>query len=251
MVKNKITLNVLADITKKIGKVDFTQSANRILIVFTGSNIELDERIEKLKGIKEKGIDFSLAFSFMGEKILNVESIINSLNPIEIYGEEDIFQLEEIVEKHSSIIGPNITMNTLSKVTLGMIDSFVPNIIWTFLYKEKPVYLDYTSVRNYLGAPSKNKEIKDIIENHIDKLKRMGAIEVEAVNYGKQILMKENRSILEKDEKGYSSFNKVITERDLINYNSRESLILPKGTIITPLAKDRAKELGIKIEMEK
>jgi uncharacterized HAD superfamily protein len=64
-------------------------------------------------------------------------------------------------------------------------------------------------------------------------------------------LMKENRSILEKEDKENNSFNKVITERDLINYNLRESLILPKGTIITPLAKDRAKELGIKIEMEK
>ncbi|WP_025640634.1 hypothetical protein [Schnuerera ultunensis] len=247
MVKNKITLNILADITKKIGKVDSTPSDNRILVVFTGSNIELDERIEELKQLKGKGMDFSLAFSFMGERILNVESIINSLNPIEIYREEDIFQLEKIVEKHSSIIGPNITMNTLSKVSLGMIDSFAPNIIWTFLYKGKPAYLDFTSTRNYLGAPSKNKEIKDIIENYIDKLKRMGAMEIKTGSYGVQILKDQDFTI----QKGENGFNKVITERDLINYNLRESLILPKGTIITPLAKDRAKELGIKIEIEK
>ena len=137
----------------------------------------IDERIEKLKGIKDKDLDFSLAFSFMGERILDVERIIGSLEPLEIYKEEDIFQLEDIIESHSSIIGVNTTMNTLSKVSLGMIDSFISNVIWTFLYKGKPVYLDFTSVRNYLGAPSNNKEINHIIEDHINRLKNMGAIE--------------------------------------------------------------------------
>lgn len=257
MVKNRITLNVLADITKKFNDGTFETSSisptngnPRILVVFTGSNIQLDERIEELKKIKEKDIDFSLAFSFMGERILDTERIVNSLRPIEVYREEDIFQLEEIVESHSSIIGVNITMNTLSKVSLGMIDSFISNTIWTFLYKGKPVYLDFTSVRNYLGAPSNNKEIEEIIENHINRLTKMGAVELDGINYGEVLYINEFSGSKVKD-KVKNGFNKVITERDLINYNPKQSLILPKGTIITPLAKDRAKELGIKLEIEK
>lgn len=250
MVKNRITLNVLADITKKINRIDFTKSTNRALIVFTGSNIGLDERIEELKGIKDKNLDFSLAFSFMGERILDVERIVNSLGPLEVYGEEDIFQLEDIIESHSSIIGVNTTMNTLSKVSLGMIDSFISNIIWTFLYKGKPVYLDFTSVRNYLGAPSKNKEINHIIEDHINKLEKMGAIELELGNYREKILKNKGFSFIKEKDDINNSFNKVITERDIINYKPKRTLILPKGTIITPLAKDRAKELGIKVEVE-
>lgn len=250
MVKNRITLNVLADITKKINRDHFTKSTNRALIVFTGSNIGLDERIEKLKGIKDKDLDFSLAFSFMGERILDVERIIGSLEPLEIYKEEDIFQLEDIIESHSSIIGVNTTMNTLSKVSLGMIDSFISNVIWTFLYKGKPVYLDFTSVRNYLGAPSNNKEINHIIEDHINRLKNMGAIELELGNYREKISNNKGFSFTKEKDNVNSSFNKVITERDIINYNPNETLILPRGTIITPLAKDRAKELGIKVEVE-
>ncbi len=61
----------------------------------------------------------------MGERILNKDEIIKNLNPINVYGEEDIFNLENIVEKHPKLIMPNITMNTLSKVALGMIDSFL------------------------------------------------------------------------------------------------------------------------------
>ena len=80
----------------------------------------------------------------MGEKIIDTKKIIDILRPIEVFREEDIMDLPSIVNKHDLIIGPNITMNTLSKVSLGMIDSFIPNVIWTFLYQGKKVYLDYT-----------------------------------------------------------------------------------------------------------
>ena len=43
MAKNKITLNVLADITRKLnGKGNF-DSTSKALVVFTGSNIDLGE----------------------------------------------------------------------------------------------------------------------------------------------------------------------------------------------------------------
>ncbi|GFN36793.1 flavoprotein [Tepidimicrobium xylanilyticum] len=249
MVKNKITLNVLADISRRIGGESYAKNKEQVLIVFTGSNIDLKGKIEELKRFKEKGIDFSLAFSFMGERILDVDYIINSLKPIKVYREEDIFQLEDIVNSHSSVIGANITMNTLSKVTLGMVDSFISNIIWTFLYKEKPVYLDFASVRSYLGSPSNNKVIRDLIEEGIDKIKRMGAVEINIQDYGKKLL---NENLSQPDYKVEDKqYNKVITEKDLLNHNSKAPLVIRKGTIITPLAKDKAKELGIRLEMEK
>ncbi|NLW41083.1 MAG: hypothetical protein GXY96_09210 [Tissierellia bacterium] len=249
MIKNRITLNVLADITKRIGEVDYIPDKDRTLIVFTGSNIHLADRIEGLKKLKEEGKPFSLAFSFMAERILDLDFIINNLKPVKVYREEDIFQLEEIVEGHFRLIGANITMNTLSKVTLGMVDSFISNIIWTFLYKEKPVYLDFTSVRNYLGSPSNNKAIRDMIEDRIQLIKRMGAKELDEIDYGKNP-SKENKNPASKDYGESRGGKKVITERDLLNHNSQEPLIITRGSIITPLAKDRAKELGIRLEVK-
>ncbi|HSH36961.1 hypothetical protein, partial [Schnuerera sp.] len=178
MAKNKITLNVLADITKKLNGKAPINPVSKALIVFTGSNINLDKKIEELKELESHGINLSLAFSFMGERILDVDDIVDSLNPFEIYKEEDIFRLEEITNSYSKIIGPNITMNTLSKVSLGMIDSFVSNILWNYLYNSKEVYLDFTSVTNYLGKPTKNKGISKQIEDHINNLKNMGVVEI-------------------------------------------------------------------------
>src|SRR5699024_3965431 len=135
--------------------------------------------IQELKKLKKHDVDVSIAFSLMSERIMDVEYTIKTLDPIKIYTEENIFDLENIVENYSYIIGPNITMSTISKVSLGMIDSFISNIIWTFLYKGKKVYLDFASVTNYLGERSKNQEINNVIEKHINSVKNMGAVEIE------------------------------------------------------------------------
>lgn len=254
MIKNKITLNVLADITKKIGGVNYTQDENKVLLIFNGSNIDLKKHIEGLKKIQEKGVGFSLAFSFMGERLLDVDYIIKELRPLKVYKEEDIFNIEEIVNTYSYVIGTNVTMNTLTKVISGMIDTFIPNIIWAFLYKGKPVYLNFSSVRNYLGGPSNNKVIKDMIEDKIENIKRMGVTEINIEDYSKEFFNYDSRGKddIPQGEVKEESNNKIriITERDLLNYKSKEPLIIRKGTIITPLAKDRAKELGITLEFK-
>lgn len=254
MAKNKITLNVLADITRKLnGKGNF-DSTSKALVVFTGSNIDLNKKIEELKRLEEHGISLSVAFSFMGERILDVEDIVDKLRPMEVYREEDVFRLEEIEKSYSKIIGPNITMNTLSKVSLGMIDSFISNILWTYLYNDKAVYLDFSSVNNYLGRPSRNKAINKQIDIHISNLKDMGVVEIVEDQYVDIILDKQipdKPSNIKKETGNSQGSKRIITERDLINSSTKgDTLVLPKGSILTPLARDKAKELGINIEIE-
>lgn len=243
MPKNRLTLNVLADISRKVDNKDNFDSKDTILVAFTGSNIDLSKRIEELKVLKNRGTMFSLAFSFMASRIIDVDNIVYSLSPIRVYKEEDVFEIEEIVNRYSSIICPNITINTLSKVSLGMVDSFISNLIWTYLYKGRPVYLDFSSVRNYMGEKTDNKGINRIIDNHIRTIKELGAIEIGAEKYLNNIADVKESSVK-------SEFNKVITESDLKDIPEGKSLILKKGTIITPLAKDKAALMGIKLEIE-
>ncbi|NNG65926.1 hypothetical protein [Caldanaerobacter subterraneus] len=253
MIKNKITLNVLADITKRLNgtsdnirAVDVS-SKNTGIIVFTGSNVDITEKIAELKRIKEKGFAFSVAFSFVGDKLLPKDYIINSLTPIEIFGEEDIVKIEEIIEKYSILISPNITLNTVAKVATGVIDTFASNLLWNYLYEGKLVYLDFDSVRKQHGKPSQNKVINNLIENHIRILKEMGVKEIERGRYEEIIngeLSGVNPSFKEVNEK-----NRVITVADLKNIAPNSVLSIPAGAIITPLAKEVASQMGIKLEI--
>lgn len=249
--KTKITSNVLEDISKRLRGDSFSENNKKAIVVFTGSNLELDRKIELIKGLKDKGIKLSLAFSFMAEQLLDTKTIINSLRPINVYKEEDIFKLKNISREYSLIVGPNITMNTLSKVSLGMIDSFIPNLIWTFIYQGKEVYLDFTSVRNYLGEETKNKEVLGLIDRYIDTIKKMGVIEINGENPLENILNEHGNSQINISKSSPTTNNKkVITEKDILSISSNNKLILPKGTIITPLAKDKAGEKNIKIEIK-
>lgn len=255
--KNKITSNVLEDISKRLKGESYSQSCDNALIVFNGSTGGLDKNIEKIKELKKLGMKVSVAFSFMGEQLVDEEKIIRFLSPINVYKEEDIFKLKNIVKNYSMVIGPNITMNTLSKISLGMIDSFVSNIIWTFLYQGKNTYLDFSSVREYLGEETKNKEISDMIERYISTVTKMGAVEIKEDNYLEKIILKQGtipkilNETIDSNITIKEDYKKVITESDINKFDpNNKSLIVPKGTIITPLARDRAREKHIKIEIK-
>ena len=257
MVKNQITSNVLENITNMVSKKGFSHNGRKALVLFNGSYLQEHLRIEKILALKEKGLNISIGFSFMGEKIIDTKKIIDILRPIEVFREEDIMDLPSIVNKHDLIIGPNITMNTLSKVSLGMIDSFIPNVIWTFLYQGKKVYLDYHSATNFLGDSCKSSEILNVINNHIKSLTNMGAVEIKEENYLDKIIIDIDRSRINNNIHNITTENieatkenrNLITEKDMVKIaETKKSIILERNTVITPLAKDKARELGVKIE---
>lgn len=254
MVNTKITSNVLNNISSIVSKTGFSHNDRKALVVFNGSRLEEDLRVEKILGLKEKGLDISIGFSFMAEKIIDTQKIINILKPIRVYREEDIVDFPRIAREYDFIIGPNITMNTLSKVSLGMIDSFIPNIIWTFLYQGKRVYLDYHSVTNFLGDSTKSGEIQNVINNHIKSLGKMGAIEINENNYLERIVigvdsLKNSTSAQKSYSTPVNNSKNLITEKDMVTIaDTSKNLVVEHGTIITPLAKDKARELGVEIE---
>lgn len=247
----KITSNVLDSISKRLGGEGKPIDGKKALVVFNGANVGLDKRLDLIKEIKNQGVSLSLAFSFMAEKIIDTKKIINSLSPLEVYKEEDIFRLNDLAKNYSFIIGPNISMNTLSKVSVGMIDSFIPTIIWTFIYQGKKVYLDFASIRNYLGEGTANKEIQDLIEKHINTIKKMGAIEIDDSSYTKniKILGSPVKTVMKNNSNNMINNKEVITEKDILALAKNNSLILPKGAIITPLARDKARERNINIQI--
>lgn len=245
--KRQITSNVLGDISKRL-QGNVSDSSNRAIVVFNGSVEGLEEKIKYARDLKTKGITISLAFSFMAENILDVNHIVDMIRPSNIYREKDIVNIKAIVDKYQMLICPNLTINTLSKTALGMIDSFIPNLIWSFLYREKKVYMDFSSTKNYLGENTNNKEMLKVIDNYIEIIKKMGAMDIEN-NISTKILDTNNKN--QKVEINTESINKskVVTERDIIKLPSNQTLTIKKGTIITALAKDKAREKNIEIQI--
>lgn len=252
MTKSKITSNILENITNRISTPGFSNRQAKALVVFNGTNLS-NKNIGFIRDL-EKSHEISIGFSFMAERLLDTKKIINDLKPAHVFREEDMLRLKEVLKDYSTLVGPNISMNTLSKVSTGMIDSFISNIIWSFLYFGKDVHLDFDSVREFMGEKSKNEEIGRIIEGHISTILKMGAIEIKPDGIlnkeasKKEVIQTINTSSNDiiKNTPGQKS---LISERDIVTLSKNHKVIvLEKNTLITPLARDKAKELGIKIE---
>lgn len=243
MTKTNITSNILGNISKRLNTQGFSNKEGKALVVINGTSMDLN-RIQAFIRDLKGNYEISIGFSFMAERILDTRKIIDELRPAHVFREEDMIRLKEIYREYSTLIGPNISMNTLSKVSTGMIDSFISNAIWSFLYFGKKVYLDFNSVREYMGEKPSNQEIEKIIEGQISTILKMGAIEINPDAIMKDVIIEKERTPNKTPEQ-----KDLISEKDILNLSKNKSvLVLDKNTLITPLARDKARELGIKIE---
>lgn len=253
MTKTNITSNILENITKRISTQGFSNTQGKALVVFNGTNMNFAKNRGFIEDMK-KTYEISIGFSFMAERLLDTKKIIDELRPAHVFREEDMLKLKEILKDYSILVGPNISMNTLSKVSTGMVDSFISNIIWSFLYFSKEVYLDFDSVREFMGERSKNEEIERIIENHISTVIKMGALEINSADILNNKLINKGiitTNAISSDDVSHKIIRQkgLISEKDIVNLDKNQNvLIVEKNTLITPLARDKAKELGIKIE---
>lgn len=245
MKKSHMASSVLDNISNKMSNRRFSSGKGKALVVFTGSSLEMEKTMGHIFDLKKAGYDVAVGFSFMAQNLIDTQRIINSLNPLEVLGEEDLLRLQVISNEYALLLMPNITMNTLSKVCSGMIDSFASNILWAFLYKNKPIIIDFYSVRNYLGEKPVSKEIEEMIEEKINTILKMGAQELA---YATEIF-KEEETTEDPTSNAEHSSKELITQKDIVECNTSK-LIIDKNTIITPLAKDKARELKIEIKVE-
>ncbi len=232
-----------------------------ILAVFTGTNFGLNESLKELSKAKRYGFTYDIALTENGEEIIGMQgisSIKSALQTDRVYTQKDKLIFGEILESVDGIIVPMLTQDTAAKLTLGIQDCFVSTLLWQGLWHGKKILMDFSNVLEYRGNKSRIPMLGQIMNDYVDKLQKMGIKSVNKKDYLVEMLnvfrespMPEN-TIMQNSQNAVASENqgahKVVTEKDLINMRAiNNEVTVPIGTIITPLAYDRAKELGIRI----
>ncbi|QEK13165.1 hypothetical protein FQB35_13030 [Crassaminicella thermophila] len=207
---------------KEISKI------NNIFMVFTGKN----EEINSIKKLKENDIDVSIILSEKTKDILEKELLKNRINQKDIYTKEDI----QIIEKIDILWVPVFTQNMAAKLRFGMQDTIDTFVIWQALWHGKKVIANKEYLQYCNGKDTKNTYLKKIVHENIQFLEKLG------VKWGKYYdCVKALKSIDEKQEK-----RKIITKKDILELVGKtDKYYLSKNSIITPLAKDIAKEKNI------
>jgi ethanolamine utilization protein len=173
------------------------------------------------------------------------------LDPFKVYLESEGYNGHEIAKGTDMAIAVNITQNTLAKLAVGIQDSMVSNILWMLLLEGVKVVMNTQSVFEGAQPLDKNPVMRSVFEGYVEKVMSFGAEMIDGHKY--QALFNQAAEIADVmvPVKEVVTAQKLINEQAILNLNSDvKELVLQKGQIITPAAKDLANARRITIRKE-
>ena len=231
---DKIIEYIVQEVVKKINSQNIIEEFSpkeKILVVITGSTNNLEQIVLELRRIS-KNYDLSLVFSEAASNIIN-ENVFSEFHIIKDFS---IKNYDEILSKNDIILLPLLTKNTVAKLVVGIRDNAVTNLVSKALLLEKRVIAAYDSCIVNNEVP-----YAKLINSNVEKLKDYGLIFVQAKELADYMLNKKDLEINSLREKN------VITAKDLKDLYDKK-IIISKNTVVTTLAKERAKENQIVFE---
>ena len=231
---DKIIEYIVQEVVKKINSQNIIEEFHpkeKILVVITGSTNNLEQIVLELRKIS-KNYDLSLVFSEAASNIIN-ENVFSEFHIIKDFS---IKNYDEILSKNDIILLPLLTKNTVAKLVVGIRDNAVTNLVSKALLLEKRVIAAYDSCIVNNEVP-----YAKLINSNVEKLKDYGLIFVQAKELADYMLNKKDLEINSLREKN------VITAKDLKDLYDKK-IIISKNTVVTTLAKERAKENQIVFE---
>ena len=231
---DKIIEYIVQEVVKKINSQNITEEFSpkeKILVAITGSTNNLEQIVLELRKIS-KNYDLSLVFSEAASNIIDE----NMFSEFHIIKDFSIKNYDEILSKNDVILLPLLTKNTVAKLVVGIRDNAVTNLVSKALLLEKRVIAAYDSCIVNNEVP-----YAKLINSNVEKLKDYGLIFVQAKELADYMLNKKDLEINSLREKN------VITAKDLKDLYDKK-IIISKNTVVTTLAKERAKENKIVFE---
>ena len=231
---DKIIEYIVQEVVKKINSQNIIEEFSpkeKILVVITGSTNNLEQIVLELRKIS-KNYDLSLVFSEAAKNIID-ENVFSEFHIIKDFS---IKNYDEILSKNDIILLPLLTKNTVAKLVVGIRDNAVTNLVSKALLLEKRVIAAYDSCIVNSEVP-----YAKLINSNVEALKNYGLIFVQAKELADYMLNKKDLEINSLREKN------VITAKDLKDLYDKK-IIISKNTVVTTLAKERAKENNIVFE---
>jgi len=234
------------------GKVNLSKAPSdkkRILALFTGGYTELKEAISQVERLIQESYVIDAVMSQSAVNVIGKEKIrgISGLGRLICEPDSSISSLE-LVQESDALVVPILTRNSSAKLALGITDTLVTNIIMQALISGKPIIAARNSADPdpancpCIATPDTPPALIKLAKDYLKKLESYGMklVDVnELANAVNNELNKSSNDILEQ---------KLITQDTIEKLpQGTKQITVAKGSIITPLARDFAKDHGIQI----
>ena len=224
--------------------------SRNILVIFTGSDVGLPTVIDQLRKLRQKPYSFTFFLSRAAQNIISMDKIVTITATSQVLTELASERVLSIIQEFDVILVATLSRTTAIKLAFAITDTLVTDLLYTALVNKKPIIAARNGADPMLancprcGTPDMAPAIIQNIHTELDKL----------IQYGIRLipvddLADETVSILESIPRQVPD-KQIITEQDIKSVaNAGEKKIrVRKGSLVTSLAKDTAKDLGIEIE---
>lgn len=220
--------------------------ANKKLLAIIGATQRpLEQPLQQLQTCTQNGWNIRIILSELATKVVDLALIDEVLGEENILQENELTNIPSIVDEYTQIVLPALSYPMAGKLALKLVDTPSTYLIFHALSCGKQVIAaaDFSNRRELLNK--KSLILDEIEHQHVNTLSEFGVkwVTVEQIA----------ATIGEVDATNRISINTpVISVAVIANLppNIKE-LAYAKPTVITPLAREHAKKLGIRLTPER
>lgn len=223
-----------------------------LVVAFSGATARLPETLRQCRLLVLDGYRLRLAFSPAAEQLFG-SVVRESLDGFPYVDRVDPSQwLGELFESRA-VLCPMLSVNTLSKVSLLTPDGLVPNLLVHGLFMGKPVVLARDGIeltgegRQALGIDQATPALRQALD---DRLRTIDGYGCRLTDVGS--LHATVNSVLAgasaRASAGRLPAGPLVTAADVRRvHQAGEALVLSPESLVTPLARDLAMALGVRL----
>lgn len=262
MDNEKLVELVVAEVLRRLRQADITLRPAagpqyKALAVFTGGTIGLEASLEELKKLQAGGTEITVVLSQAAETIIGESWIKEKLGShVQVVATQSPYPGKHL-RLADVVLVPVLTQNTAAKLAHTLSDSMVCTLILQALMLGKPVIAavnaadpqDDWRVQKHMSqaAPA----LKAALAANLKRIETFGVLltPVEKLaNAAGRVLGREEQPALTKVPE--QPVKKRVLDADSVRRTAQQgikTIQIVQGTIITPLARDIARECGIAI----
>ncbi len=234
-----------------------TQYQHKALVIFTGGTIGFEQGLAEIKKLQNLCFEITVVLSAAAQEVLGIERIKEELGShISIVTAQSPYP-GKLLREADILIVPVLTQNTAAKLAYTLSDTMVSTLILQGLMMGKPVVaaanaadpLDGWRAQYSMGNASAG--LVQALQENLKKLARYGMqlVPVETIGSVSQNVLNRQKTV---------AVNSLTTKKTVLDaaaiqaaaQNGSKRIAVSPGTIITPLAKDTARDCGVEIVQE-
>lgn len=269
MDNEKLVELVVAEVLKRLRQVsgevpiEITAQKYNVLAVFTGGSIGLETSLEELKTLQANGIDLTVVLSQTAETIIGENWIKEKLgSDVRVFTSQSPYP-GKYLRMADIVLVPVLTQNTAAKLAHTLADTMVCTLIMQALMLGKHVIAaanaadpqDGWRIEKNMGQSS--PALCEALTNNLKKIAAFGIelIPVNQLAVSAKKLLSIEQNTMSSDVSAVSANNvkkqvlDAATVRGVAQIGMK-TLRVAQGTIITPLARDVARECHVDIVWE-